>query len=429
MRRSLGFDQVHLLDAHHRNIGNVADGIGRRLAFGGMELQVRIGREVGELRRRQVGNVAVIGIFGIGSHERALAPVGVGYFVVEIAGNAFENVFAAIPPRSLARTPCREIHKVGDAFGRLRKVPHPRIVGFVEARFGVQPLRFGHDRAFRGVDGLAGIRRGVGILRRIEAAQPEVSTRLDAVDHGQTRIGLRRRGVVGQQRLGVVEVPEDEFEHRLARHARIVAGHILGGVLVHDRDGQPLDARNVGVLVVERIVQSGQIQIELGAISFGEAQIAFLRFGKFHARQQADHIVARFDERIVAVPREATYGLRRTDQNARLPVGEPVISRTFVAGGAYHVARGGVRSAHHARIAEVEAVVVRPAVHRIGVGHVDGDGIDDGLHLSRRIADLSGSRAVGGEGLFDTARERHGADKGECRCFQYVFHFNPCFIR
>ncbi len=101
-----------------------------------MEFQVRIGREVGELRRRQVGNVAVIGIFGVRPHERALAPVGVGYFVVEIAGNAFENVFAAIPPRSLARTPCREIHKVGDAFGRLREVPHPRIVGFVEARFG-----------------------------------------------------------------------------------------------------------------------------------------------------------------------------------------------------------------------------------------------------------------------------------------------------
>lgn len=114
-----------------------------------------------------------------------------------------------------------------------------------------------------------------GILRRIEAAQPEVSARLDAVDHGQTRIGLRRRGVVGQQRLGVVEVPEDEFEHRLARHARIVAGHILGGVLVHDRDGQPLDARNVGVLVVERIVQSGQIQIELGAISFGRSPDSF----------------------------------------------------------------------------------------------------------------------------------------------------------
>ena len=86
-------------------------------------------------------------------------------------------------------------------------------------------------------------------------------------------------------------------------------------------------------------------------------------------------------------------------------------------------------SCDNARIAEVEAVVVRPAVHRIGVSHVDGDGIDDGLHRSRRIADLSGSRAVGGEGLFDTARERHGADKGECRCFQYVFHFNPCFIR
>ena len=214
------------------------------------------------------------------------------------------------------------------------------------------------------------------------------------------------------------------MKYLFAGKTRIVARFGLGGSLLDDRYGQTLDVVRNGVTFgIERVVLTCHVEIEVGANRLRCAECLLLNGSSRVVAYGKDYVVASLDEDEMRVPEERRYVLRRTEDDSRLPVGEPVVAGCVVACGADYVARGCVGRAQHSRVSEVESVVVTASECRIRICHVYRNRIYQSLQRSRRFCNLVGSRSIGRNRLLDTAGSEchygYSCDKSIC---YYIFH-------
>ena len=424
VRRSLGLDQVHLLDTHHRDARHVTRGIVSFFAVGRVELKRCVGGYRCELLLGQ-GRIGCDGVErAVGSDKALFAEVARRNAVVaEYRDTRLRSV--AVTPDSLGRHVGRPRQQVVEhGVGGLDHGPHPRRIDRVEPGLRVEPLAFGHNRAARSVDGLAGVFGGQTVsgvagrnfrIRFGESAQPEVGAGLESVDHGQRGQVFRCRRIVGQQGLGGVEVLEDELEHLLTRYARVVFQFLHARIFPDDGNGQPLDGFQLGLvggtfgsLGRQRVVETGQVEVAERAESLGNAHHLLCAFALVC---DVDGLIGREDELVIVGVEERGHLAVRC-QSGRVARIEPCLPAVVVLVAARQVAADGEHLADHAvggaedaRVAEVDVLA---EVYIVGDEHRRHRS-DKTLLCERRFGSLlAGGVSAFGEGLLDTARKKHG---------------------
>ena len=314
----------------------------------------------------------------------------------------------------------RETVEVDDALARECEPPDPGVVrsGVVETVHRVLPLFLRQRRAAARRDGLAGVFGGRLVGRGVVLGRApfEIRTGLQTVDQRRTDRVFVGRGVVLEQRFGLLQVGEN---HRVVdvvdRRAGIVLGLGLRGLGQDDRNAQSQHVVAFGDRVLLELVQAYQIEVEHRPVGVGETQVGTLRGAQRREVclvDQADHVVGRHDPRVVVVPGEGAYGKVRAERFVGSELPEPVVADVARDD---QVARHGFRGEVDGRKREVPGLTVIRIARRTG------------LHERRRnTADhrFEGRLILGGYlrggGIFDTAAQQE--TECGCRYFQDVFH-------